>query len=701
MRLIQIKIKCTTKGRYMNKTIQAAVSIALATFSLTNTSIANATDLIYDSNTTISTNETNNADRLYVGKNSEGINLIINSHFTLPYSQIVIGTTDGNTVSVSGLSAIWESQGLTENTFHLGYGGSNNQLIVSNGGQVKILGGSGGHDALIGFYTGSDNNQMTVKGAGSLFENNATFYIGRLGNNNSLLIDNGGHVISNNARIGGGCTAIECVGVAPDYTNPTGNSVIVNGVGSVWDIAGKLRVGGGITTTSNSNGLSITNGGIVNVNSGMFVGYDANSANNFVLVSGQNSQLNAQAIIVGNNSLSSGNSITVNDYGSLKAASINYNGINGSLNLNRGAIITSDVINSTSSTNILNLNLGSGASYAYTVTGLWTVTDLDNRPMVTGSAYAAGIGAQETASQMLYQRTSAITNSLDHRLRDYATGNVNSAPYWLEVYGGNVNRSEGASNLTTTHFSNNNYGITAGFKLPAEFTPLEFIVNAEQSDLNIDGGNQKIDSTSLMAGFLAPSIAEVGGAKLSAKALVGFANNNGDRKVMTNSTLYNGSQQVTSDFNGTYGVLGTALTKLYPINDNLTADILLGLDLVAERINSYSESAYFAWDSRTLTQLQSRLQGGIEYRFNDKATVFARLGAERRDLMSGEVQDYTINGTSVSFNTNNKSDTYFTGQLGTRIQLEKRVQFFGVINTVNSSDNVSSVQANLGLRADF
>jgi outer membrane autotransporter protein len=69
--------------------------------------------------------------------------------------------------------------------------------------------------------------------------------------------------------------------------------------------------------------------------------------------------------------------------------------------------------------------------------------------------------------------------------------------------------------------------------------------------------------------------------------------------------------------------------------------------------------------------------------------------------MSGEVQDYTIHGTSVSFNTNNKSDTYFTGQLGTRIQLEKRVQFFGVINTVNSSDNISSVQANLGLRADF
>ena len=232
------------------------------------------------------------------------------------------------------------------------------------------------HDALIGFYTGSNNNLMTVTGAGSLFENDSTLYIGRLGNNNELLIDNGGHVISYNARIGGGCTATECV--SPNTTNPTGNSVVVNGAGSVWDIGGKLRVGGGITTTSNNNSLSITNGGVVNLvpstpgYSGMWVGYDANSSNNFVLVSGQHSQLNAQTIVVGAPS-SSGNSITVSDYGKLKATSINYNGINGSLNLNHGAIIMSDVINSTSATNTLNLNLGSGASYAYSLTGSWTV----------------------------------------------------------------------------------------------------------------------------------------------------------------------------------------------------------------------------------------------------------------------------------------------------------------------------------------
>ena len=423
-------------------------------------------------------------------------------------------------------------------------------------------------------------------------------------------------------------------------------------------------------------------------------------------MTGQNSQLNAHDIVVGNNSLSSGNSITVSDYGALKATSINYNGINGSLNLNRGAIIISDVINSTSSTNKLNINLGSGASYAYTVTGLWTVHDLDNRPMVTGSAYAAGIGAQETAAQMLYQRTSSVTSALDHRLRSYASDEVDNQPYWLDVYYSDVDRNSGGNYSTRNAYSNYNYGMTAGFKLPVEITPLELVVNVEQSNLNIDSGNQKIDNTGLMAGVLAPNMTELLGAKLSAKAFVGFANNDGDRKVMTNSSLYDGSRQIKSDYNSTYALLGAALTKLYPINDRLTADTLIGLDLVTEHVNAYAETDYFAWQGRTLNQLQSRIQAGLDYQLRDsKIDVFARVGVERRDLISGSTQNYSINDagniTNVSFNTNNSNDTYVTAQVGVKAQLEKRIQLFGIVNGLHSSDTVSSIQGNVGLRADF
>ena len=81
--------------------------------------------------------------------------------------------------------------------------------------------------------------------------------------------------------------------------------------------------------------------------------------------------------------------------------------------------------------------------------------------------------------------------------------------------------------------------------------------------------------------------------------------------------------------------------------------------------------------------------------------MFARVGAERRDLISGGTQDYSINGTNVSFNTNNSNDTYITAQLGIKAQLEKRIQLFAIVNGLHSSDTISSIQGNIGLRADF
>ena len=377
------------------------------------------------------------------------------------------------------------------------------------------------------------------------------------------------------------------------------------------------------------------------------------------------------------------------------------------VNLLKGSVIVGDIYADSNVTGAkLNINLGSGASYAYSVTGPWAITDLDNRPMVTGSAFAAGIGAQETAAQMLYQRTSSITSALDRRLRSYASDEVDNQPYWLDVYYSDVSRNSGGNYSTRNAFSNYNYGMTAGFKLPIEMTPIELVVNVEQSNLNIDSGNQKIDSTSIMAGVVAPDLTDVLGAKLSAKALLGFANNDGDRKVMTNSLLYDGSRQIKSDYNSTYAVFGAALTKLYPITDHLTADTLVGLDLVTEHINAYAETDYFAWQGRTLNQLQSRVQAGIDYKlFENKVDVFARVGVERRDLISGDTQNYSINdaGTiiNVSFKSNNSNDNYATAQLGFKAQLEKRIQLFGVVNGLHSSDTVSSIQGNIGLRADF
>ena len=528
-----------------------------------------------------------------------------------------------------------------------------------------------------------------------------------------------------------------CIPNITNTSNSSTNTLSGNTAGDCILNSGTITVSSdyAIGIYSDGNNSILTNNGIIDTSSYVGWGIKSVGLNSTITNNGRisTSGYGASGLkIYGNNSiitnngtiatsgntadgiLSVGNNIIINNSGSIRIADGNsaaitlgnagfYGANNNTVNLLKGSIIVGDIHADTGLTGAkLNINLGSGASYAYSVTGPWTVTDLDNRPMITGSAYAAGIGAQETASEMLYQRTSSITSALDRRLRSYASNEVDNQPYWLDVYYSDVSRNSGGNYSTRNAFSNYNYGLTAGFKLPVELTPLELVVNVHQSNLNIDSGSQKIDSTSLMAGVIAPSIAEVLGAKLSAKALVGFANNDGDRKVMTNSLLYNGSRQIKSDYNSTYAVLGTALTKLYPINDRLTADALVGLDLATQHIKAYAETDYFAWQGRTLNQLQSRIQVGLDYRFNqNKASLFARVGAERRDLISGGTQDYSINGTNVSFNTNNSNDTYITAQLGIKAQLEKRIQLFAIVNGLHSSDTISSIQGNIGLRADF
>ena len=456
-------------------------------------------------------------------------------------------------------------------------------------------------------------------------------------------------------------------------------------------------INSGTISTTNLDSVSVRGAGIYLGNTGSIL----NTASGVIVSHGVGQ--NSSAIILDG----SGSKIVTN-FGKIYTLNTGASAIyaksgNNTINLNRGSIIIGDIFASSLTTgNRLNINLGSGVSYAYSVTGPWTVSDLDNRPMVTGSAYAAGIGAQETASEMLYQRTAAITSALDRRNRTYNANYLDNQSSWLDVYYADVTRDSGGNYSTQTAFANHNYGMTAGFKLAEQYTPLELVVSVEKSNLNIDSGNQKVDSTSLMAGLSAPNLAEVLGARLSAKALVGYADHDGDRKVMTNSLLYDGSRQIKSDYKSHSVLLGAALNKPFELSDHLVADVLIGVDYTAQRVRSYSEEAYFAWDKRTLSQVQSRVQLGLEgFFFNNRGSVFGQLGAEHRDLIGGATQGYSMNGTTVSFNTNNKNDTYLTAQMGMKIQLDKRIQLFGLVNKLHSSDSVDSLSGNIGLRADF
>lgn len=351
--------------------------------------------------------------------------------------------------------------------------------------------------------------------------------------------------------------------------------------------------------------------------------------------------------------------------------------------------------------NFLKLNLGAGASYDFATEG-FTVTDLNSRPMVTGSAHAAGVGNITIASQSLYERTSQITQSLDDRLRTHDLKQSADQPYWINSYYSDSSR--GGQGLLGSNLSFNQYrsGITAGFNVRNSYTPTELIVNYEHGQLNIDEGNQGISSNSVMAGALFPDIKKLFTGTLSAKAMVGYSDFSGDRKVLTNVVAFNGSRNVTASYQSTHLTLGSAWTKTLYQTDKITLDTLVGIDLNTQHINSYSESDLFKWNSRTINQLQERVSLGMEMKpFVKPLTLFGRVGVERRDLISGENQNYAINNTAVSYNDSNQRNTYATLNAGAYYPLTPTVKAYAQVRYYDSVKDIDSLSGSIGISGQF
>jgi hypothetical protein len=371
--------------------------------------------------------------------------------------------------------------------------------------------------------------------------------------------------------------------------------------------------------------------------------------------------------------------------------------------LNKGSSVIGGIYGggTYSANNFLKLNLGAGASYSFATTG-FTVQDLNGRPMVSGSAHAAGVGNITTASQSLYERTSQITQSLDDRLRTYDSKQNTSQDFWVNTYYSDSNR--GGQGLSGSNLSFNQYrsGITAGFNVKNSFTPTELIVNYEHGKLNIDEGNQGISSNSVMAGALFPDIKKLFTGTLSAKAMVGYSDFSGDRKVLTNDIAFNGSRNVTASYQSSHLTIGSAWTKTLYQTDKIILDTLVGIDLNTQHINSYSESDLFKWNSRTINQLQERVTLGMEMKpFVKPLTLFGRVGVERRDLISGENQHYAINNTAVSYNDSNQRNTYATLNAGAYYPLTPTVKAYAQVRYYDSTKDIDSLSGSIGISGQF
>lgn len=225
-----------------------------------------------------------NVSSLVVGEFGAHNTLNIHNGGLVAGGDLTVGQhSDENRVLVDGSDA-WVSEVM------VGENGSKNQILVSNGGEVIS------DSVFLGDGIGSESNVLRVSGAGSrwitgdYYKPFHDFVVGYEGSFNQLLITNGGEVRNDDGLIGYEISA-------------TGNSVDVNGAGSVWQVGEHLVVG----EYGSSNRMSVTDGGLVASDMG-FIGHNTGADFNRVEISGAESVwTNTSELLVGergsNNSL--------------------------------------------------------------------------------------------------------------------------------------------------------------------------------------------------------------------------------------------------------------------------------------------------------------------------------------------------------------------------------------------------------------
>jgi len=212
---------------------------------------------------------------LYLGYSGSGNTLVISNAGRVANSlgtYVAYNTTSSsNRVLVTGINSAWDCA----NNLNLGLAGSDNSLVISNGGRVSDS------YSQLGSTLGSSGNSALITGTGSVWSNTSSCTIGLSGSNNKMTINKGGRMVCNFATLG-------------TWDTSTNNSMLVSDSGSLWDDSAEASV---ITFGVNGSGnsLIVTNGGQV---LGYYAYFGRNACSyNSALVTGPGSSFSVNCYI--------------------------------------------------------------------------------------------------------------------------------------------------------------------------------------------------------------------------------------------------------------------------------------------------------------------------------------------------------------------------------------------------------------------
>lgn len=551
-----------------------------------------------------------------------------------------------NVMTVNGnINTVWHS-------IDIGTYSKDNNIVVN--GNVQSTGGGA-----VKISVGSTNNVVVVNGnlTTTATSESPTIQIFDQSTDNLIIIDGNVTQLATQAAINFG-SALE--------TTSDDNTIVISGqITSARD---------GIRFTRSDHNEVFVSGGINAVQNA--VSADATSINNTVYLD-RNARIEGAIKSDGANN-------------TLYFAS--WQPIDGDANTDiDGDVDLSEVI----SGSLGQYGLATSANYTLSGTTPWVVRGNVAQPVLVSNTYVKTMGVAniDDEGNRLYLRTTKINQNLTERTRAYAHNDVE--PYWMNVY---TTKSERDEEFKEIH--QNARGVTIGGQLSQFNKPIDLVFNLENSDASYGLSTQHIESNSVMAGALIPKIANLFDGDLSAKVLVGMSDNDTKRTVL-NNLVDGGAENVTGDYDSTYLVVGAEWLKTVLTKGNTNNDMVLGLDFSQEYLDSYSESKYYHLDSRDISQITARAQYGMTYHEKDSPfTANTRFGVAHRQMVSGEKQDYQIDGISTSFK-GDEDNTYFNVGMGVDYQLTNGIKAYVAGNFMDSSDEIHSVSGSFGVMGSF
>ncbi|MES2211669.1 MAG: hypothetical protein V4490_00830 [Pseudomonadota bacterium] len=385
---------------------------------------------------------------------------------------------------------------------------------------------------------------------------------------------------------------------------------------------------------------------------------------------------------------------TINISGGSPTA-IHATGNSATVTINDGALIYGSIVSNNGQTNDrLYLNYNSGSSYVLNTTGPWTIVDYSQGLQTPQTGKVAGIGAQETADKMMFQRTTLFNSSLAERL---AQPSGFAAP-WMSIYHGTISRSTNSNITQESPFNSTARGLTIGAPIEHTYNPMDFVFNIQTDHEKIAESRHLVKFTNFFAGVLAPGLYDYVGGRVSGKLFIGFNKHDGTRTVFNDS----GSTTSLGKYHSLLVLAGLEERWSMNITKKIIWTFLTGADLVEEHQKWHYETLYFSWKTRRTLMLSGKLEGNLRYQAPENLwSAWGTVSLMKYKLLSGKRFIYQVNGGAENtIALNNKRDNYIKLQAGADYDVLSFMKINASLEWMRSRHHIHQCQGHIGIMFD-